>query len=137
MVHEQPYETFGLGSEPFKQRVADIMSSPVETCPPQTPINNMARTLTQKKISAMVITDGNGKMFGLVSERDLISKVLAIDGNPSIVVAADIMQKNPPSLPANAFFYQALLTMLKSQSKYIVVTEKSRPIGMVILNCEK
>lgn len=133
MVHEQPSETFGLGSEPFKQRVADIMSTPVETCLLQTPINNIARTFTRKKISSLIVIDVNGKMQGLVTERDLISKVLAIDGNPSFITAVDIMQTNPPILAAHAFFYQALLTMLKSQSKYIVVTEKARPIGIVTI----
>lgn len=133
MVHEQPCETFGFGSEPFKQRVVDIMSTPVETCPPNTPINHIARIFAQKKISSLVVTELNGKMLGLVTERDLISKVLALDGNSAVVFATDIMQKDPPTLPAHAFFYQALLTMLKSQGKYIVVTEQARPIGIVTI----
>jgi len=133
MLQEQPYELFGLGFERFKQKVYDIMSTPVATCPPHTPINDLARLFTKKEISSMVVTDPNGKMLGLVSERDLISKVLARDGNPSVVAAVDIMQQDPPTLTANAFFYQALLTMLKSKGKYIVVMEQARPIGIVTI----
>ena len=133
MLQEQPYESFGLGFERFKQKVYDIMSAPVETCQPHTPINDLARQFTKKKISSMVVTDPNGKMLGLVSERDIISKVLARDGNPSVVAAVDIMQHDPPTLSPNAFFYQALLTMLKSHGKYIVVTEQLRPIGIVTI----
>ena len=133
MLQEQPYESFGLGFEPFKQKVYDIMSTPVETCQPETSIKDLACLFTNKKISSMVVTDPNGYMLGLVSERDLISKVLALDGNPSVVAAADIMQQNPPTLTANAFFYQALLTMLKSHGKYIVITEQARPIGIVTI----
>lgn len=133
MLQEQPYESFGLGFERFKQIVYDIMSTPVETCPPNTPINDLARLFTKKEISSMVVTDPDGKMLGLVTERDLISKVLALDGNPSVVAAVDIMQQDPPTLTANAFFYQALLTMLKSQGKYIVVIEQDRPIGIVTI----
>ena len=133
MLLEQPYETFGLGIDRFKQKVYDIMSTPVETCQPNTPINDLARLFTKKKISSMVVTDHNGKMLGLVSERDLISKVLARDGNSSVVAAGDIMQLDPPTLTANAFFYQALLTMLKSHGKYIVVTEQKRPVGIVTI----
>ena len=133
MLQEQPYESFGLGFDRFKQKVNDIMSTPVETCQPQTPINELARLFTKKKISSMVVTDSNGIMLGLVSERDLISKVLARDSNPSVITAVDIMQQPPPTLTANAFFYQALLTMLKSHGKYIVVTEQARPIGIVTI----
>lgn len=133
MLQEQPYESFGLGFDRFKQKVNDIMSTPVETCQPHIPINELARLFTKKKISSMVVTDSNGMMLGLVSERDLISKVLARDSNPSVITAVDIMQQPPPTLTANAFFYQALLTMLKSHGKYIVVTERARPIGIVTI----
>ena len=133
MLQELSYESFGLGFERFKQKVHDIMSTPVETCPPNTPINELARLFTEKEISSVVVTDPSGKMLGLVSERDLISKVLARDGNSSVVAAVDIMQQDPPTLTANAFFYQALLTMLKSQGKYIVTIEKDRPIGIVTI----
>ncbi len=133
MVQEQPYETFSFGAEPFKQRLVDIMSSPVESCPASTPVSYVARIFTRKKISSVVVTDPNGKMLGLLSERDLVGKVLASDSNPGLVMAGDIMQKDPPALPANAFFYQALLTMLKTQGKYIVVTEQGRPVGIVTI----
>ena len=133
MIQEQPYVSFGLEFERFKQKVYDIMSTPVETCLPHTPINDLARLFTKKKISSMVVTDPNGKMLGLVSERDLISKVLAREGNPSVVVASDIMQQDPPTITANAFFHQALLTMLKSHGKYIVITEQARPIGIITI----
>ncbi|HEY8909463.1 MAG TPA: DUF294 nucleotidyltransferase-like domain-containing protein [Desulfosporosinus sp.] len=133
MIQEQPYESFGFGFERFKQKVYDIMSTPVETCQLHTPINDLARLFTKKKISSMVVTDPNGKMMGLVSERDLISKVLACDGNPSVVTAVDIMQHDPPTLTTNAFFYQALLTMLKNHGKYIVVMEQGLPIGIVTI----
>ncbi len=133
MLQEQPYESFGIGFDRFKQKVYDIMSTPVETCQPNTPINELARLFTKKKISSMIVTDPNDIMLGLVSERDLISKVLARDSNPAVPTAVDIMQQPPPTLTANSFFYQALLTMLKSQSKYIVVTERARPIGIVTI----
>ncbi|HBV87498.1 MAG TPA: nucleotidyltransferase [Desulfosporosinus sp.] len=133
MLQEQPYESFGLGFDRFKQKVYNIMSTPVETCQPHTPINELARLFTKKKISSMVVTDPSGIMLGLVSERDLISKVLARDSNPSVITAFDIMQQPPPTLTANAFYYQALLTMLKSHGKYIVVTEQARPIGIVTI----
>ncbi|MHB1651156.1 MAG: DUF294 nucleotidyltransferase-like domain-containing protein [Desulfitobacteriaceae bacterium] len=133
MVLEQSYETPGLNAEPFKQRVLDIMSSPVATCQIDTPINHIARRFTREKISSVVVTDANGKMLGLVTERDLIGKVLAVDSNPALVYTGDIMQKDPAALPPDAFFYQALLTMIKRQGKYIVVVEQGRPIGIVTI----
>ena len=131
MVLEQP--GLGQNSEPFKKRVIDIMSSPVVTCPPDTSISNVARILSQQKISSIIVTGAQGKMLGIVRERDLITKVLALDCDTSAVTAADIMQKDPPTLAPDAFFYRALLTMLKSQGKYIVVMDGGRPIGLITI----
>jgi CBS domain-containing protein len=133
MVLEQPPESFGYGTEPFKQRVCDIMSSPVATCKANTPINEIARLLSVERISSVVVTGPNGKLLGIVSERDLISKVLALDCNPAVITARDIMEKNPPTLPPDAYFYQALLAMIKHQGKYILVVEQSLPIGIVTI----
>jgi CBS domain-containing protein len=133
MVHEQSPETFGLGLDPFQKRVCDIMSTPVITCPAVTPVNDIARILGVQKISSVVVTSSTGKLLGLVSERDLITKVLALDCNPKVVFAEDIMDKNPPTLPPDAFFYQALLNMIKSQGKYVLIIEQGQPIGVVTI----
>lgn len=133
MVREQNCDSYGLGSEPFKNRVSDIMSAPIITCPPDTPVSHIARILAQQKISSVVITSANGKFQGLVTERDLIAKVLALDCNPALVYAADIMHKDVPILPPDAFYYQAVLTMIKRQGKYVLVTEQSVPLGIVTI----
>jgi len=132
MVHES-VDSYGLSSEPFKHRLKDIMSTPVITCSPSTPIGQVARIFSQQHISTIVIIGTTGKFLGLVSERDLINKVLALDCNPTIVLASDIMDKSPPTLPADAFFYEALLTMIKRQDKYILVAENGFPLGVITM----
>lgn len=133
LVLEQPVDVFGLSGEPFKKRLSEIMSYPVVTCSPDMPVNEIARIFTQLKISSVVVIDNKGKLMGLVTERDLIGKVLALDSNPKVVHAIDVMDKNPAVLPHDAFFYQALLTMIKQQGKYILVMEQGRPVGVVTI----
>ncbi|HBW34407.1 DUF294 nucleotidyltransferase-like domain-containing protein [Desulfosporosinus sp. BICA1-9] len=133
MVQEQPFDSYGHSSEPFKHRLKDIMSTPVMTCSPSTPISQVARIFSQQHISTIVIIGTTGKLLGLVSERDLINKVLALDCNPAIVFASDIMDKTPPTLPPDAFFYEALLTMIKRHDKYILIAENGFPLGVITM----
>lgn len=133
MVQEQPVDSYGLSSEPFKHRLSDIMSTPVVSCSPSTSISQIARIFSQNHISTIAIIGTTGKLLGLVSERDLINKVLALDCNPTVVIASDIMDKTPPTLPANAFFYEALLTMIKRHEKYILVVENGFPLGVITM----
>ena len=133
MVQEQPVDSYGLSSEPFKHRLSDIMSTPVITCSPATQISQVARIFSQQHISTIAMLGTTGKLLGLVSERDLINKVLALDCNPTVVYASDIMDKTPPTLPADAFFYEALLTMIKHHEKYILVVENGFPLGVITM----
>ncbi|MDA8442044.1 MAG: DUF294 nucleotidyltransferase-like domain-containing protein [Peptococcaceae bacterium] len=133
MILEQPNDIYGLRSEPFKIHLDDIMSCPIVTCSPDMPVNEIARIFAQQKISSVVVTNPNGKLLGLVTERDLISKVLALDSNPTVVHAEDIMDKNPTTLPHDSYLYQALITMIKGQGKYILATEQSRTVGIVTI----
>lgn len=130
---QEPVESYGPSSEPFKHRLRDIMSTPVITCLPSTPISQVARTFSQQHISTIAIIGTTGKLLGLVSERDLINKVLALDCNPTAVYASDIMDKTPSTLPADAFFYEALLTMIKRHDKYILVVENGFPLGVITM----
>lgn len=133
MVQEPVVDPYGPSSEPFKHRLEDIMSTPVITCSPSTPISQVARTFSQQHISTIAIVGTTGKLLGLVSERALINKVLALDCNPATVLASDIMDKTPPILAGNAFFYEALLTMIKRQDKYILVAENGFPLGVITM----
>jgi len=50
----------------------DIMSKPVVSVHPDTPLRKIARLLLDKGISAVPVVDDNGAPIGMVSESDLI-----------------------------------------------------------------
>lgn len=50
------------------------MSAPVITVGPDTPVVEVAETLTRHRISAVPVVDGAGAVLGLVSEYDLLAK---------------------------------------------------------------
>src|ERR1043166_869972 len=52
-----------------------------------------ARYMTEKKVGAVCVVDGN-RLAGVLSERDLMSRVLASEKDPRTVRVADVMTKN-------------------------------------------
>lgn len=52
----------------------DIMSREVVTVTPETTVNQVARTLFEKKISGVPVVDESGKLLGVVTESDLIDQ---------------------------------------------------------------
>lgn len=52
----------------------DIMTSPVLTVSPDTPVARIARLLREKHISGTPVVDDAGKLVGIVTEIDLIKR---------------------------------------------------------------
>jgi CBS-domain-containing membrane protein len=50
----------------------DVMSKPVVSVHPDTPLREVAQLLLDKGISAMPVVDDKGALIGMVSEDDLI-----------------------------------------------------------------
>src|SRR5688500_14862490 len=52
----------------------DIMTQHVIAVSPQTPVKQLAKTLSQNHISGTPVVDKRGKVVGVVTERDLLGK---------------------------------------------------------------
>lgn len=55
-------------------RVREIMTSSVITVGPDAPVADIARQLVEHRISALPVVDGEGRLLGIVSERDLLRR---------------------------------------------------------------
>jgi CBS domain-containing protein len=57
--------------------VRDVMVAPVITVGPSATVQEVAKLLLEKQISAVPVLDNNGKLVGIVSEGDLLHRVEA------------------------------------------------------------
>jgi CBS-domain-containing membrane protein len=57
----------------------------------ETPISEIALALKDKKIGAVPIVDENNKLLGIVSERDIVSKLVVEARDPDLTTAKEIM----------------------------------------------
>ena len=115
------------------KRASELMSRPVITCLPGEKTSEIARLMSVKKISALVVTGEDGRLRGLVTEKDLVEKVVAESKNPDATSAAEIAVTNPVCVSPNSHYYQVLLEMIKGQAKHAIVAEQGRPIGIITI----
>ena len=57
----------------------------------ETPISEIALALKDKKIGAVPIVDENNKLLGIVSERDIVSKLVVEARDADLTTAKEIM----------------------------------------------
>jgi CBS domain-containing protein len=52
----------------------DVMTTPVVTVTPDTPVAEVARTLLERRISGVPVVDAGGRLVGIVTEGDLLRR---------------------------------------------------------------
>ncbi len=119
---------------PFQKRLSEIMSTPAETCRAEAPIQEIARKMVQHSIGAMLVCDGNGKLTGIVTEHDLVAKVLARD-NADIqgLCAAEVMTPRPYTMSPDTFMYEATSFMMGHKIKHLPILDRDEIVGIVTL----
>ncbi len=119
---------------PFQKRLSEIMSSPVETCRSSTPVKDLAKQLAARGISAILVCDSKEQILGIVTERDLVSKVLAREAvDPEQTTAKDIMTADPFTMAPDTYMYEATSFMMAHKIKHMPILADNELIGIVSL----
>ena len=117
--------------EIFKGRrfVEDIMSKDVVTIPPEASMAEASRVMGAKRIGSLIV-EVEGKPEGIVTERDLLSKVLAKGQDPERVHVQDVMSSPLITIGPAATIKAAAQTMI-SQKGRLAVFQRGRLIGII------
>ena len=114
--------------------VSGIMRKRLETIEATSSVQQAAKKMKDKNVSSLVVVDENGRPQGLVSERDLVTKVCTTDVPVNTIKNKEIMSspvitissKSPPSKAADM--------MLQYNVRHLLVVDnedKNKPIGMI------
>ncbi len=117
---------------PFKKRLSEIMSSPVVTCSPDTPVGTVARKLTEHGISFLVVTNTDNEPVGIISGSDLVAKVLAPeDVDTRSMTARDVMRSGPRTMSPETYMYEAMAVMTSHGLNYLPIVDRNQLVGVV------
>jgi CBS domain-containing protein len=89
------------------ETVGTIMSAEVATVAPDLSLRDAVATMAALAISCVVVQDGP-RPVGIVSERDMVQKVLARRQNPGDLRVADVMTSPVVTVPAELSTFEAL-----------------------------
>lgn len=71
--------------------IKDVMSSPVITVGENEKVDKVAQFMEMQRLGSIIVTDKEGRPVGIITERDLVTRVLAKNKLPSVILAKDIM----------------------------------------------
>jgi CBS domain-containing protein len=111
--------------------VKDAMSSPVVTTNEEAPSNKVARLMDENKVGAVVVMNKEGKPLGIITEKDLVIRVLSKNLTPDTVKAKDIMTSPLVTIEPEATISEAARKMSSMNIRRLGVLYKGNLVGLV------
>ena len=114
-------------------KIRDVMSAPAVSIAPGESVEVAARTLARYNIGALPVCAANGKLCGVVTDRDLVTRCVAANRNPAATPVRDVMTRDVISADADMELGVASHLMGRQQVRRLPVTEKGKLCGMLSL----
>lgn len=102
----------------------------VATVEPFATLATIAQRLRVKRIGALVVLD-DGKVVGVISERDIVHAFAAHRAETSEIKVADVMTRNVISCRPNDSLTRVLGLMTRHRVRHLPVLEAGRLAGLI------
>ena len=90
-----------------------------------------AKTMKQKRKGFVVVTEGDGRPVGIVTEWDYIAKIAAEGKDPAKVLLKEIMSVNLATVPGDWGIDKVAKEMTERQIRRILVLHDSKVVGVI------
>ena len=113
--------------------VKELMTSGVVTVEPNSSAALAARLLARHNVGALPVCGPDGRLRGMVTDRDIVLRCVAAEEDPAQTMVRDIMTRSCTAVSPHADCRQAARLMSKQQVRRLPVVEEGRLVGMLSL----
>jgi CBS domain-containing protein len=111
----------------------DVMTGSMTTCSPQDTVAHAAHLMRDRNIGDVLVTE-DGRLVGIVTDRDIALRVTAKSRDPDQVSVHDVMSTRVRTGEASWDLNKIAKEMGKHQIRRLPIVENGAAIGMVSLS---
>jgi CBS domain-containing protein len=114
-------------------KARDVMSDAPEYLKQDTPVREAAQRMASEDVGALPVCDTGGHLIGMVTDRDIVVKVLADGGDAQSAKVGDLTGDQPEvvTIGADDSVEEALKTMADHQVRRLPVIDGNELVGIV------
>ena len=112
-------------------KLKDIMSQNVISIHPRESVAVAARLLAHHNIGVLPVCNSDGKLCGMVTDRDLVTRCMAANRTPEQTKVEDVMTGRIVSASSNMDVAVAAYLMGREQVRRLPVIDDGKLCGMV------
>lgn len=110
-------------------KIEEWMSKPVKKITKDCSVKEAVKIMDEENIGILPIVE-NEKPIGVITERDILRKIVAKNQNLDIKVS-EIMTKNPVTIENDATILDATRLMSENNFRHLLVVKNGKLVGIV------
>jgi signal-transduction protein with cAMP-binding, CBS, and nucleotidyltransferase domain len=95
------------------------------------PVAEAARVMKENGVGSLVAVNEDGETVGIITERDVLGKVVAAAADPSETTVADVMSPKVIACTLSTTIARAQQIMAGNSIRHLPVIEEGRLMGMI------
>lgn len=114
-------------------RVGDLMNDHPLIVDKTANVTIVAEMMSKKDAETVLVTD-NTNIIGIVTEKDLLTKVLAKGKNPEETKVEDVMSTPIITIDVNDSIINAMIKMIQNKIRRLAVTKNGKIVGLITVS---
>ncbi|KAL7139606.1 hypothetical protein ABFS83_09G064100 [Erythranthe nasuta] len=120
--------SMGLTGE---RTVKRLRLSKALTVPESTTINEACRRMAARRVDALLLTDSNALLCGILTDKDIATRVIAREVNLEETPVSKVMTRNPVFVLSETLAVEALQKMVQGKFRHLPVVENGEVIALL------
>jgi CBS domain-containing protein len=116
-------------NEPI-EKVLEGKGSGVETVSPQTTVRTAVQRMNERKIGALLVTEGD-RPIGIFTERDVLVRVVAAGRDPQTTSVDEVMTRNLIVVQPDISVGEAMLVITRRRCRHLPVVDERGLRGLI------
>ncbi|KAK9691991.1 hypothetical protein RND81_09G233800 [Saponaria officinalis] len=114
-----------------ERTVKKLRLSKALTIPEGTSVSDACRRMAARRVDAVLLTDSNALLSGIVTDKDIATRVIAEELRPDQTVVSKIMTRNPIFVTSDTLGIEALHKMVQGKFRHLPVVENGEVIALL------
>ncbi|XP_011023987.1 PREDICTED: CBS domain-containing protein CBSCBSPB5-like isoform X2 [Populus euphratica] len=114
-----------------ERTVKRLRLSKALTVPESTSIYQACCRMAAHRVDALLLTDSNSLLCGILTDKDLVSRVIACELNLEETPVSEVMTRNPVFVLSETLAVEALQKMVQGKFRHLPVVENGEVIALL------
>jgi CBS domain-containing protein len=101
------------------------------TLPPSETVREACRFMRDRRVGAVLVTEGDHRLLGIFTGRDAVHRVLAEGKSAARTKLAEVMTSKPDTMPPGRTAIEALRLMGDGRYRHVPIVDEGRVVGIV------